>query len=195
MTHQQPQAPASGAPPARPALVREHSSNSGSSHFEGLLTGAPMDGFSVPENEVTNGQRPASHPSMTARSPPGGTSEPDYSLRPRPQTMPPGQTPSLQPEASRSPPKTDFPEYRYQDYISTTSSEAQYDGHQKGPTDVAQIFSSTSSHANDRSNGASSEDANPQPRRFSSEQSMTDDVRYDSRRITADMDTYDIISA
>jgi len=172
---------------SRPRLLRENSSNSG--------TTTPAASFPVRDEDSSDlstvaGQRPASHPPSSTRSHLTDADEADSGLRSRPQTMPANGSLATH-EESHSPPKEVSRPYRYQDYVATAgSAEPVFNGHQKvtpnGRPEAA--FEGT--------NGSAWQDPSTvKPKRFSSESAESDDVRYDSRRSTAEMDTYDIISA
>ena len=175
------------APSSRPPLTREKSS---ASAVPTLSTPEDPDDIDHIESNSAGGRRPASHPPIIVRSPPREAADPDSNLRLRPQTMPASQNNATYSQ-SASPPDTGSQPYRYQDYVATPT--ALFNGNQKvnGRPDVG-LEDGIPNTWQDVS-------VTPQElrksRRFSSESAEADEVRYDSRRSTGEMDTYDIISA
>lgn len=184
--------PGTANPSPRPPLLRENSSQSGK------LTPV-VAGQAVPERRdaattATNSsntltESPASHPPSII-SPTMESGEIDVNLRLAPQ-MTTLDVASPEQQHSRSPPKQATQSYRYQDYIDTSDpSDRSTPRDQIVPPQGNPPTMSPSVSEGEWPNWSTRKE-----RRSSAESNKAEDVQYDSRRITADLDTFDIISA
>ena len=174
-------------------MTRENSSNSGTTVPSLLPRARPEESLEHEcgdESGSVASQRPASHPPSSVRSPPTELVDADSGHRSRPQTMPANGSNAVHEEA-HLPPKQGTQPYRYQDYISTAGAEEQSINGYQTVKHNAMAESASGEREGDAWQNASARKA----RRFSSESAETDDVRYDGRNTSVELDTYDIIAA
>lgn len=178
---------------SRPQMTRENSSNSGTT-VPGLHSQVGAEGLLEHENGndigSVAGQRPASHPPSIVRSPSTELADADGGIRSRPQTMPANGSNALHEEAHSSP-KQATQSYRYQDYITTAPTpDPSFNGYQ-----TVNHTSTLDTVSGERDDEVWQDMSGRKARRFSSESAETDDVRYEGRKASVELDTYDIIAA